>query len=399
MIDRRGAVALAAGGIALAARPAWAAAGRDDAALREVLDGLGKHPEPVKALKALAKFDDKRLSPVAAIDLVTIRFGLAIERNLAAVTRPSDRYALQLARACGANVRPGAAKARLQAERKRVETQAQAWLNRLAIAPGPTGKRFADLMARGDGAFAASDAGRAAAVAWMNTVIVSARAALPRWFVDLPPECTNVTVRVMTGAEAASDKGGFRILPDAGHAGAYVVDLRRISERPSWTLASVVHHELLPGHMVQLPLEERAAPHPLRLRYAAGFGEGWAIYAEDLARRGGLLPDEACHAGALHWRLFRIERALADLAVNHDGQSDEGAIAAMRATLGFPAYFARFESDIARMKESPGSRVAEALTALALRDHLLASAGVARFHHRVLATAPLTLQALRQIRP
>ena len=385
-IDRRAMLTLAGGGIALAALPARAAVNVDDAALRAALDSLGPHPEPQAALAALARFDAARLSPGPELDLATVRFGLAIERELAAASPTSPgRYALQLARACGAWIEPERARTRLQSERARVERLAQVDFDRLGLPEGTTGARFAALLARGDGSWSDSEAGRQAAIDWMNRLLDEARADLSRWFGPLPGDCGNVVVRGMTPAELASGKGGYRILPTAGATGAYVVDLRRITARPRWTLASVVHHELLPGHMVQLPLEALAAPHPLRLRFAAGFSEGWAIHAEWLAFRGGLLPDAASRVGALHWRLFRVERALADIAIHHDGWSDATVIAALRERLGFPAYFAPFESDVARTHQAPGPRVAEALTALALDDGVAHARDLRLFHRRMLS--------------
>ncbi|MEH3157724.1 MAG: DUF885 family protein [Sphingomonas taxi] len=96
--------------------------------------------------------------------------------------------------------------------------------------------------------------------------------------------------------------------PAPDRRGAYIVDLRRIRDRPRWTLPSVVAHELLPGHMIQLGLEERAAPHPLRLDYAASFVEGWGIHAEALAAADGAFADPHAMLGHLHWLIFRVAR-------------------------------------------------------------------------------------------
>ncbi|WP_312000140.1 DUF885 family protein, partial [Bacillus subtilis] len=73
----------------------------------------------------------------------------------------------------------------------------------------------------------------------------------------------------------------------------YTVDLDRIEHRPAWTLPSVVAHELLPGHMLQMPMEALAAPHALRLEYAQGFIEGWGIFAERAVAAAGLYQGDA----------------------------------------------------------------------------------------------------------
>ena len=122
-----------------------------------------------------------------------------------------------------------------------------------------------------------------------------------------------LTKRRMSPAEEAAGKAGYRTLPsfDGTTPGAYFVDLHEIGRRPQWTLRSVVHHELLPGHMMQLPLQTRADPHPLRLGAATGFIEGWAIYAEQLALESGVYGhDRRGEIGCLQWLLFRLGRAL-----------------------------------------------------------------------------------------
>ena len=384
--SRRTAVGLLAGGLAaLVHRSAGAAPGHDDAALHATLDALGPSPDPVAGVRALARFDPRQLSVCARLDLLTVRAGLTADARLAAMA-PGDpaRYAAQVARQCGGPVDLLRAEHLLAGEVARLERQAAAVFNTLGLGAGTTGARFRALLHRGDGAYPDSDSGRDASVADMNAVLAKARAALPRWFASLPRECLDVSVRQMTAAEVASGKGGFRVLPGDGQPGRYVVDLRQIARRPRWMLASVVHHELLPGHMVQLPIEWRARPHPLRLRYAAAFAESWAIHAEWLAWQGGLLPDAHSIAGAIHWRLFRMTRALADLAVARGTASDR-VIAELAEKLGFPAYFAPFPDDIERMRTTPGLRVAEALGALALARQSAEAGNLRAFNTALLA--------------
>src|SRR3546814_13556892 len=84
------------------------------------------------------------------------------------------------------------------------------------------------------------------------------------WLWPLPPACANVAVRRLSPQDIAAGKGGYRIVPDADSRGFYVVDLKEIARRPRWSLRSVVHHELLPGPMVQLPNEAQTPPPPVR---------------------------------------------------------------------------------------------------------------------------------------
>lgn len=357
-----------------------------DVELRHVLDGLDAAPDPAARLAALARFSPRRLSRCARLDLLTVRIGLGFEARLAALPAgAAGRYALELARACGAELSPDAAERQLTGWVRRLEAEAGHLFAGLGMTTGSLGTRFRALLDQPAWQYPDSDAGRDAAVADMNRWLSQARSALPRWFGPLPAECLDVAVRRMTAEEIAAGKGGFRILPGPGKRGYYVVDLGDIARRPRWTLRSVVHHELLPGHMIQLPLQQRAEAHPLRLRYAAAFIEGWAIHAEALAWHGGLIADPAEQLGVIHWLLFRTCRGLADLALHHRGQ-DRAAVEAMfERLLGFPAYFAPFAADLQQIVAHPGIRAAEALIAGRLALIAGRTGDQRAFHARLLA--------------
>lgn len=180
----------------------------------------------------------------------------------------------------------------------------------------------------------------------------------------------------MTASELAAGVQGFRQLPTPTASGAYVADLRRIAARPRWTLPSVVAHELLPGHLLQMPLEASTPPHPLRLEYAVGFPEGWAIHAEEMAAKAGWLGDDPLVAlGHLHWLLFRVSRARADLAIHWRGTPIPEVRQRFEQLLGEPAYFIDFATDIGRILVEPGIRVAEATSWLSIRERMAQQPG------------------------
>jgi hypothetical protein len=119
--------------------------------------------------------------------------------------------------------------------------------------------------------------------------------------------------------------------------------------------------------MVQLPIEAAANPHPLRIAYLPAFSEGWAIYAEQL------MADQGIYRGApleelghIHWLLFRAVRGLIDTGIHHQRWSLDKARAELDRLQGVPAYFAPFETDLARIAGEPAVRAAEALTWLGL---------------------------------
>jgi len=307
----------------------------------------------------------------------------AIDRQIAALenlrdTAPSapgvgrfkggaDWYALQLQRSLG-TMTPAYAERRLFVELNRLHARATHLFDQIGVSKGTVAARYAKLWQDERFLYPDTDAGRAEAIGDMNRMLATARAKIRPAFGDLPPWCLNARARALSAKEIATGRGGYREVPTPTRAGAYVVDLKDIRRRPCWTLPSVVAHELLPGHMIQLGLEGAAPPHPLRIEYASSFVEGWGIYAEQLAEKAGAYTDPHDALGHIHWLLFRVARALVDLGIHLHGWSIEQARERLTDWQGQPAYFAPFDIELARIPLEPGTRVAEALAWLAIAD-------------------------------
>jgi uncharacterized protein (DUF885 family) len=231
----------------------------------------------------------------------------------------------------------------------------------------------------------------------MNRWLVAAQARLTAQFRMVPLSAYATDVVRMTPTEDAAGKAGYRTLPSRQDASAYHVDLHQIRLRPSWSLPSVVHHETLPGHLIQLPIQGEADPHPLRLKAAPGFVEGWAIYAEQLsAESGAFASDPLAEIGYIQWMLFRLGRLLIDTGINHLGWSREQALSFLRDQQGDPVIFAPFDKDVARAFAEPGLLAGQALTWLGivdLRGSRTSFAKLSLFHDQLLAAgaAPIAL--------
>ena len=378
MTTRRAALA---GAAALALLPGRGRAQRTT--FRTALDAVeAKLCDPQQALALLDQIDPRGLTVSQQLDLSTARAGLRADLAIMAA-RPLTP-ALLLRRKLGDGIDPAAAARRLEAERRRCAARADHLFAQLGIRGADTGARFSALWH--DPRYQCPDS--TAALADMNHWLARFRAAAPTLIGAVHAYCSNVTAAPPTPADLASGHLGYRTLPTPTNPGGYVPDFARLADRPSFTLPSVVAHELLPGHMIQMPLEAAADPHPLRLRYAPGFGEGWGIYAERLVADAGFYARHpAAELGYLHWRLFRIGRALVDLAIHGDGLSVPDARARLVAWQGEPAYFAPFDADLARIQKEPLVRAAEMLSALSIEDGARGRTGKrrARYHHLLLA--------------
>ncbi len=287
-------------------------------------------------------------------------------------------YSLLLDRAVGNGHAPAVVEARLLAELERQTARAAALFARIGMTTGTVAARYAALWRDERYLYSDSDAGRTSAVADMNATLAAFRARVPALVGAVPGWTLDVTTRSLSPQEIAAGRQGYRQAPTPAKPGAYIVDLKAIRRRPRWTLPSVVAHELLPGHMIQLGLETVRPPHPLRIDYASSFPEGWGVYSETLVR----YPDPRDELGHVHWLLFRLSRALVDIGIHLHGWSIAEARTRFETWMGEPGYFAPFDVELARIPVEPATRLADAVAWLAIADGARGRRGAALITYR-----------------
>jgi uncharacterized protein (DUF885 family) len=107
----------------------------------------------------------------------------------------------------------------------------------------------------------------------------------------------------------------------------------RPSQLSRYGLRTLVYHETVPGHHLQiaLELENAALPRFRQLRAFGGisaYGEGWALYAERLAAEAGWYEgDPEGLLGQLEAELFRARRLVVDTGIHAKRWTREQAIA------------------------------------------------------------------------
>lgn len=309
-------------------------------------------------------------------------------------TGGDEFYAQTLQFHFGAPVDPHEAHALALARCHALQAQADALLRAAGMTRGDVAERLRALLADRRHRHADDDAGKAAAVAEMNGSLVRAREVLAP-VIDGVADLAAEVRRLPANVEAAGTQGR--------RAGSiYYVDLG--APRPRWTLPSVAHHELIPGHILQAPYETAASPAALQVRYASGYSEGWATYAEQLADEAGAMADDPlARVGYLHWMLFRMARVVADTGIHALHWSRERAVEEMRALQGDSIAFVSIEDDVLRFCAQPGAHAAQGLAALHIADlrrRTERSAGAAfdakRFHAAMLRYGPLSPAGLDQ---
>jgi uncharacterized protein (DUF885 family) len=330
-----------------------------------------------------------------AAALERLRAGAAAAPGVWRLAGGADYYEARLRCTAGLDDSPIEIERAVAAETKRLLGRADRLLKDLGLGGGSVGARLRALKRRPEFLYPNDEAGRSRAVADMNSALARLRPHLPRWF-GPPPELRG-SVRRMTAADERAGRRGYREPPAAATPGAYYPDLSVVRERPSWTLTTVAFHETLPGHLLQLGHQVLADPHPLQIRHAAGYSEGWAIHAERLADAMGLLsPVE--QLGFLQSMLFRLARIAADIGIHLRRWERAQAIRYLEETVGFELFFP-FAVEVDRYVAEPASFAGDALVALTLGSLAPKRPGprARRFHAAVLDRGPLSAEAIAAV--
>lgn len=302
-----------------------------------------------------------------------------------------EYYALALQFQLGEEISPRDAHRRALAYCRELQREADVLLRAQGLTRGSVGERLRAFAADERQLYTDDAAGKAQAVTDMNAALARVRHLLRDVLegADTPAE-----VRLVPPEAEADGMAGRR------EGSVYHVDFGAIRTRPKWTLASVAFHELVPGHILQAQFERAAQAPALQTRYASGYSEGWAIYAERLADEAGAYADDpASRLGYLQWMLFRFGRVVADTGIHAMRWSRERAIQELRELQGDSIAFVSIEEDVLRMCAQPGAAAAQGLAAMRiaeLRDETRRRLSARDFHAAMLRHGPLSPPGLAQ---
>ncbi len=286
-----------------------------------------------------------------------------------------------------------------------ISARMDAIMRRQDIATGSVGARLAAINQLPGQVYPNTDAGKAQVIAYCNERLAAIRTRLPEVFHRLPP-CTFEVRRVPRETEAGA-ASAFSQSPslDGKRPGLVYFNLQDSAEWPRFMLPTVVYHEGLPGHQLEggLALSNTHLPLIRKLTSFSGYGEGWVLYAEQLADELGMYADDPLgQLGYLKEQLFRAHRCIVDTGIHHYRWSKERAVALFVDAQGETPGFATREVD--RYCAQPGQACSYKLghsTFVDIRERAKAKLG-ARFdlktyHDVVLGAGRVPLDMLQQI--
>jgi len=150
---------------------------------------------------------------------------------------------------------------------------------------------------------------------------------LPELFTLLPK--APVTVEAIPAFQSAAATHYVTGTPDGKRPGRVVVATSKFEERSLIDDEAIAYHEGVPGHHMQLSVQQQLTGLPKFRLHGLGFNayiEGWALYAEELGKEVGFYQDPVSDYGRLSSELFRAVRLVVDTGIHSKGWSRDQVV-------------------------------------------------------------------------
>ena len=225
---------------------------------------------------------------------------------------------------------------------------------------------------------------------------------LPNLFKTLPR--TPYGVREVPAYVAPQTTAAYYQRPagDGSRAGFYFLNTYDLKSRPLYGLEALSLHEAVPGHHLQIALQqELALPNFRRFSGFTVFVEGWALYSERLGLEVGFYEDPYSDFGRLTYEMWRACRLVVDTGMHYFGWTRQQAIDFMQENSALSLH--NITAEVDRYISWPGQALAYKMGELKIRE-LRAEAeqklgdkfDVREFHEVVLGSGAVPLFVLER---
>lgn len=191
---------------------------------------------------------------------------------------------------------------------------------------------------------------------------------------------------------------------DGKRAGFYYVNTYNLPSRPLYQLEALSLHEAVPGHHLQLAIQQELEGLPPLRKFNGftAFVEGWALYAERLGKEVGFYQDPYSDYGRLSMEMWRACRLVVDTGMHYMGWTRQQAIQYMADHTALSIH--NITAEVDRYISWPGQALAYKTGELAIRS-LRKSAesqlgdqfDIREFHDEILENGSVPLDTLNEL--
>jgi uncharacterized protein (DUF885 family) len=174
-----------------------------------------------------------------------------------------------------------------------------------------------------------TDEGRAKYLAQAVSIVDDMKKRLNELFIT-KPKADIVVKAVEKFREKSAGKAFYQQpAPDGSRPGMFYVNLREMHDNPVYELESLVHHEGIPGHHMQIAIAQELKEVPKFRKFShayTAYTEGWGLYSELSPKEIGMYQDPYSDFGRLSLELWRAGRLVVDTGMHEKKWTRQQAI-------------------------------------------------------------------------
>jgi len=236
-----------------------------------------------------------------------------------------------------------------------------------------------------------------------RTILKGMDEQLPNLFGHLPKQWYDLREIESFRAESAPAAYYYGAPDDGSRPAYFYVNTSHLESRPKYTMEALAYHEAVPGHHLQLTIQQELTNLPEFRRHGGytAYVEGWALYAEALPKEVGMYAEPYSEFGRLTFDAWRAARLIVDTGIHHFKWSRERAIEYLRENTALSD--ADIVSEVERYIAWPGQALAYKIGQIRILEirekaqrKLRQDFDEKRFHDALLADGALPLDLLQK---